>query len=172
MRAAHFAATRADTRVSHQAGDVRPNRRDVLDELFATTEVENRFAAVRTAVKFDLNVIVYFGRLLAMGRRMALGSPRRTMLIGRLTIFVLATKRGCGAMNRTLKFFDAFLKLFDQLAKLLVLRLQLLNELVARIGVHAILLASRTPNVTLQVCAVDNHRASKNSLYFDEGIAR
>ena len=99
---------------------------------------------------------------------MSLGAPRAFVLIRRFFLFVFATKRRRLTCGSAFKLFDALLKrgqeLFefvDALTKRLILGFKLLNAKVARIGVHAILLTSRIPNVTLQVCAVDNHRASK-----------
>jgi hypothetical protein len=67
-----------------------------------------------------------------------------------------------------LEFFDALLKLGNQLFEFVnslterfILGFELLNPKIAWIGIHATSLSPPTIMVTLQVCAVDNDRASK-----------
>jgi hypothetical protein len=171
VRAANLAATPASPDVRGQPGHVWPNRRNVLDVLFATLNVRDRPATFGALVEPLLDVLIDLRRGRTKCRRMSLGSPGRLVLIRRLLGLVAATK-WCRLTSRgALEFFDLLLKRGDELLqgfefvetlmKRSILGFKLLNAKVAWIGVHAILLASRMPNVTLQVCAVDNHRASK-----------
>jgi hypothetical protein len=179
VRAANVAATRATTGVGDQSGDVRPHGREVLDDLFAGLDRMHGSPAVRTAAQSNLDVIVDLRRFGSKSRWVTGFSSRCLMLVRRLAIFVFATEGGrlpsCGAFQ----FFDTFLKWFDELMKLLVLRakagdlgFEFAYALIPRIGVHALLPTPQCQAVSLTVCAMDTDRASKKVLYKISRTAR
>jgi hypothetical protein len=101
-----------------------------------------------------------------------LRTPGSLVLIGWFLVLVFTAKRCRLAMSFAFELLKTLGELPDDFAQRLrlgaqryVVGLQLLNQCVARIGVHAIFLASRHPNAMPELCAVDNDRTNKLLLY-------
>lgn len=149
-----------------------PHGREVLDDLFARLDRIHGSAAVRTAGQSNLDGIVDRRGFGSKSRWVTGFSSWCLMPVGRLTILVLASKRGRLPGRRPFPFFDTFLKWFDELTKWLVLRvkagdlgLEFAKALIPRIGVPARLPTPPCQAVSWTVCAMEIDRASKKMLY-------
>lgn len=106
-----------------------------------------------------------------MGRWMARFASRLLMLLGRLAVFSLASKRRRLAGRLPFQLLDPLLQWLDEFAELLilgtksgVLGFKLLDALVTPVGFHAILPSSPVPVLTFKVCAMKADRANTETL--------
>ena len=103
-------------------------------------------------------MIVDVRRFLAPRRRMSRFASGGSLLVERLAILVLASKRSRLSGRGAVQLLDSILERLDELAQARILGFELLNALIARIGVHA-----ATPGTRVTTChrehAPGNRRA-------------
>lgn len=104
---------------------------------------------------------------------------QRGLLILWLVVLVFSTERGGLTCRLALQFLDALVQSFDDLAESQVLRAELSvfgfefsDPMVARVGIHATLLAPCPDGASIGVCAGVPHRASEEPLYWGAGHVR
>jgi len=124
MRAANLAAAGALTDVRDQPRNVRPNRRQVFDELLAGRDAGQRVAAARAVLQgnddFFIDVVGAATPVWLVPR----GPTDGTVRLGRLA-FLLRSAKGRGlAMRGAFEFFAACLELPDPLEQFVDRRAQ------------------------------------------------